>query len=144
MDTLIIKSLNDLKTAARQFIQLTEGSKKFAVYGRMGAGKTTFIKAVCRELGADEVVNSPSFAIINEYQTMSGLSIYHIDLYRIKNKEELFDLGYEDYFYSDAYVFIEWPENAGDILPDDILRVDIDESEDGSRVLTLEHKISGN
>lgn len=139
MDTLIIKSLNELKTVATQFIQLTEGSKKFAIYGSMGVGKTTFIKAVCRELGADEVVNSPSFAIINEYHTISGLSIYHIDLYRIKNKEELFDLGYEDYFYSNAYIFIEWPEKAGDILPDDILRVNIEASEDGSRVLTFEH-----
>jgi tRNA threonylcarbamoyladenosine biosynthesis protein TsaE len=139
MTTLIIKSLNEIKAVARQFIHLTGDSKKFAIYGRMGAGKTTFIKAVCRELGADEVVNSPSFAIINEYHTISGLSIYHIDLYRIKNKEELFDLGYEDYFYSNAYIFIEWPEKAGDILPDDILRVDIVEAEEGSRVLTFKH-----
>jgi tRNA threonylcarbamoyladenosine biosynthesis protein TsaE len=139
MDTLIIKSLNELRTVARQFIHLTAGLKKFAIYGRMGVGKTTFIKAVCRELGADEVVNSPSFAIINEYHTISGQSIYHIDLYRIRKKEELFDLGYEDYFYSNAYIFIEWPEKAGDILPDDILRVDIVEAEEGSRVLTFKH-----
>jgi len=137
MRSLTIRSLNGLNAIAKQFIQLTEGFRKFAVYGKMGVGKTTFIKAICLELGAKDVVNSPSFAIINEYQTASGTLIYHIDLYRIKDKEELFDLGYEDYFYSNAYIFIEWPENAGDILPEDILRVNIEESEDGSRIISL-------
>jgi tRNA threonylcarbamoyladenosine biosynthesis protein TsaE len=137
MKSLKIRSLNELNAVAAQFIQLTGGFKKFAIYGKMGAGKTTFIKALCSELGANEIVNSPSFAIINEYQTISGLSIYHIDLYRIKDKEELFDLGYEDYFYSNAYVFIEWPENAEEILPEDIIRVNIKESEDGSRIISF-------
>jgi len=137
MRFLTVHSLKELPVVAKQFIDLTEGSRKFAIYGKMGAGKTTFIKAVCLELGAKDIVSSPSFAIINEYQTMSGEFIYHFDLYRIRDKKELFDLGYEDYFYSNAYVFVEWPENAEEILPEDIFRVKIEESEDGSRILSL-------
>ncbi len=138
MRFLTVRSINDLPVIAKQFIRLTEGTGKYAVYGKMGAGKTTFIKAVCAELGAIDVVSSPSFAIINEYQTVTGTSIYHFDLYRIRDKKELFDLGYEDYFYGDAYVFIEWPENAEDILPENILRVRIEESEDGTRTISME------
>ncbi len=130
-------SLNDLPAVAKQFVEVTRGCKKFAIYGKMGAGKTTFIKAVCFELGANDIVSSPSFAIINEYQTVSGVPIYHFDLYRISDKKELFDLGYEDYFYSDAYVFIEWPENAEEILPENIIRVSIEEAEEGTRVISI-------
>ncbi|MBN2214454.1 MAG: tRNA (adenosine(37)-N6)-threonylcarbamoyltransferase complex ATPase subunit type 1 TsaE [Bacteroidales bacterium] len=137
MRSLTIPSLNELSAVAGQFLQLTRGTRKFAIHGKMGAGKTTFIKAVCDELGAKEVVNSPSFSIINEYQSGSGMSIYHIDLYRIRDKEELFDLGYEDYFYSNAYVFIEWPENAGELLPQDIIRVNIEEVENGGRIISI-------
>ncbi len=137
MRFLTIHSLSELPVVAKQFIEITEGSRKYAIYGKMGAGKTTFIKAVCLELGANDIVSSPSFAIINEYQSISGTLIYHFDLYRISDKKELFDLGYEDYFYSNAYVFIEWPENAEEILPEDIIRVKITESEDGTRIISL-------
>jgi len=137
MRFLTIHSLSELPVVAKQFIDITEGSRKYAIYGKMGVGKTTFIKAVCLELGAKDVVSSPSFAIINEYQTISGTLIYHFDLYRISDKKELFDLGYEDYFYSNAYVFIEWPENAEEILPEEIIRVKITESEDGTRIISL-------
>ena len=138
MGILTIHSLRELPLAAKQFIQITQGSRKYAIYGKMGAGKTTFIKAVCLELGANDVVSSPSFAIINVYQTLSGNSIYHFDLYRIRDKKELFDIGYEDYFFSDAYVFVEWPENAEEILPEDMIRVKITESDDGTRIITLQ------
>jgi tRNA threonylcarbamoyladenosine biosynthesis protein TsaE len=138
MRILTIHSLRELPSAAKQFIQITQGSRKYAIYGKMGAGKTTFIKAVCLELGANDVVSSPSFAIINVYQTLSGTSIYHFDLYRIRDKKELFDLGYEDYFYSDAYIFVEWPENAEEILPEDMIRLKITESDDGTRIITLQ------
>jgi tRNA threonylcarbamoyladenosine biosynthesis protein TsaE len=137
MRFLKVHSLGELPAVAKQFIHLTEGSGKYAIYGKMGVGKTTFIKAVCFELGAKDIVSSPSFAIINEYQTISGVLIYHFDLYRIRDKQELFDIGYEDYFYSDAYIFVEWPENAEEILPEDIQRVKIEESEDGSRTIFL-------
>lgn len=137
MRFLTIHSLSELPVVAKQFIDITEESRKYAIYGKMGVGKTTFIKAVCLELGANDIVSSPSFAIINEYQTISGTLIYHFDLYRISDKKELFDLGYEDYFYSNAYVFVEWPENAEEILPEDMIRVKITESEDGTRIISL-------
>lgn len=137
MKILTIRSLRELPLAAKQFVQITQGSRKYAIYGKMGVGKTTFIKAVCLELEASDVVSSPSFAIINVYQTLSGTSIYHFDLYRIRDKKELFDLGYEDYFYSDAYVFVEWPEKAEEILPEDMIRVNITESDDGTRIISL-------
>ena len=137
MKILTIRSLRELPFAAKQFVQITRGSRKYAIYGKMGVGKTTFIKAVCLELEANDVVSSPSFAIINVYQTLSGTSIYHFDLYRIRDKKELFDLGYEDYFYSDAYVFVEWPEKAEEIIPEDMIRVKITESDDGTRIISL-------
>jgi tRNA threonylcarbamoyladenosine biosynthesis protein TsaE len=108
----------------------------------MGAGKTTFVKAICEELGVEDVITSPTFAIINEYSLTSRHSpltstIYHFDFYRIKKLEEVYDMGYEDYFYSGALCFIEWPELIEEILPDDALRVSITEQEDGSRLVSF-------
>ena len=104
----------------------------------MGAGKTTFIKAVCEELGVTDVINSPTFAIINEYRSeTAGELIYHFDFYRINKVEEAFDFGYEDYFYSGALCFIEWPELIEELLPMDAVKVTIEEQADGSRVITL-------
>ncbi|MBN2480125.1 MAG: tRNA (adenosine(37)-N6)-threonylcarbamoyltransferase complex ATPase subunit type 1 TsaE, partial [Bacteroidales bacterium] len=117
MKTLIIDSLSKLDKAAEAFIKLTRGNQKFAFYGPMGSGKTTFIKAICHALGAVDVVTSPSFALINEYRSKDESMFYHIDLYRIESVEELYDIGYEEYFYSDAYCFIEWPEKAETLLP---------------------------
>jgi tRNA threonylcarbamoyladenosine biosynthesis protein TsaE len=137
MKTLHLKNLKELPAFAAEFVKETAGKEKFAFYGKMGAGKTTLIKAICAELGATDVVNSPTFALINEYPLRPGKVIYHFDLYRIKNIEELYDIGYEDYFYSNSYLFIEWPELAEEILPEDITRVYIKEIENGERSVSI-------
>lgn len=124
--------------AARTFADNMGEARVFAFYGTMGAGKTTFIKAVCEALGVRETVTSPTFAIVNEYQSETdGTVIYHFDFYRIKKIDEVYDMGYEDYFYSGAVNFIEWPELVEDLLPEDTVRVNITVAADGSRELTL-------
>ena len=109
----------------------------FAMYGKMGAGKTTFTKAVCECLGVEDVINSPTFAIVNEYRSDSSELIYHFDFYRIKKLEEVYDMGYEDYFYSGALCFIEWPELVEELLPGNTVKVTIEENEDGSRTVSF-------
>ena len=131
-----IKSLDQIREAAQQFISHIGDHRVFAFYGSMGAGKTTFIKAICEELGVGDVVTSPTFAIVNEYQTANGGTIYHFDFYRIKKLEEVYDMGYEDYFYSDALCFIEWPEMMEELLPDNAVRVNIKENADGTRTVS--------
>ena len=131
-----IKDLEHIREAAQEFISHMGDHRVFAFYGSMGAGKTTFIKALCEELGVTDVVTSPTFAIVNEYQA-SDRPIFHFDFYRIKKLEEVYDMGYEDYFYSGALCFIEWPELIEEILPDDAVRVSISEQEDGSRLVTF-------
>jgi len=132
-----IQSLDTIHDAAKQFIAAMGESTIFAFYGKMGAGKTTFIKAVCEELGVKDVINSPTFSIINEYRSeTSGELIYHFDFYRIKKEEEAYDFGYEDYFDSGCLCFIEWPELIEDLLPSDAVKVTIEEQEDGSRMIT--------
>lgn len=128
-----ITSLEQIHDAARQFIEAMGDNTVFAFYGKMGAGKTTFIKAVCECLGVEDVINSPTFAIVNEYRSGSGELIYHFDFYRIKKLEEVYDMGYEDYFYSGALCFIEWPELVEDLLPADAVKVSIEEDENGTR-----------
>ncbi len=131
-----INSLEHLHEAARTFIEAMDDHTVFAMYGKMGAGKTTFTKAVCECLGVEDVINSPTFAIVNEYRSSStGELIYHFDFYRIKKLEEVYDMGYEDYFYSGALCFIEWPELIEDLLPEDTVKVYIEENEDGSRCI---------
>lgn len=133
-----IKSLSEIEEAAKSFVEAMDQSTVFAFYGKMGAGKTTFIKAVCEILGVTDVVNSPTFSIVNEYRSdTTGELIYHFDFYRIKKLEEVYDMGYEDYFYSGAVCFIEWPELIEDLLPGDAVKVMIEEKEDGSRVVTF-------
>ena len=141
---IIIKDIEHIREAAREFINQIGDRRVFAFYGKMGAGKTTFVKAICEELGVDDVITSPTFAIINEYtidklqtSNIKHQSIYHFDFYRIKKIEEVYDMGYEDYFYSGALCFIEWPELIEDILPDDAVHVNITEQEDGSRLVTF-------
>lgn len=137
MNEIIIKDLESIRDAARQFVTQMDQGSVFAFYGGMGAGKTTFIKAVCEELGVDDVVMSPTFAIVNEYRSATtGELVYHFDFYRIKKLEEVYDLGYEDYFYSGATCFIEWPELIEELLPSDAVRIKIEEAPDGSRILT--------
>ena len=138
-----IKDLGNIQEAARLFIEQIGDHKVFAFYGKMGAGKTTFIKAICEELGVNDVITSPTFAIINEYRTspkgrLVETTIYHFDFYRIKKLEEVYDMGYEDYFYSGALCFIEWPELIEDLLPDDAVKVNIEENADGTRSVTFE------
>ena len=129
-----IQDLEHINEAAKQFVDQIGDHKVFAFYGSMGAGKTTFIKAVCEELGVEDVITSPTFAIINEYEARDGV-IYHFDFYRIKKLEEVYDMGYEDYFYSGALCFIEWPELIEEVLPEDAVKVSITEKEDGSRAI---------
>ncbi|MBO7112039.1 MAG: tRNA (adenosine(37)-N6)-threonylcarbamoyltransferase complex ATPase subunit type 1 TsaE [Bacteroidaceae bacterium] len=138
MTTITIKDLDHIEEAAREFIKNMGDDTVFAFYGKMGAGKTTFIKALCKLLGVEDEVNSPTFAIINEYRSETTAElIYHFDFYRIKKLEEVYDLGYEDYFYSGALCFIEWPELVEELLPLDAKKVTITENSDGSRTITL-------
>ena len=134
-----INSLDSIHEAAKQFIAAMGDNTVFAFYGKRGAGKTTFIKAVCEELGVTDVINSPTFAIVNEYRSdETGELIYHFDFYRIKKLDEVYDMGYEDYFYSGALCFIEWPELVEELLPGNAVKVEIEESEDGSRIMHFE------
>jgi tRNA threonylcarbamoyladenosine biosynthesis protein TsaE len=134
-----IENLDNIRAAAHEFIQNMGDAHVFAFYGKMGAGKTTFVKAICEELGVKDVITSPTFAIINEYtsSTQGGSPIFHFDFYRIKKLEEVYDMGYEDYFYCGALCFIEWPELIEELLPDDAVRVSITEQSDGSRLVTF-------
>lgn len=130
-----IDSLDNIHAAAKQFVDNMGTSKVFAFYGKMGAGKTTFIKAICEVFGVDDVITSPTFAIVNEYTAVSGTPLYHFDFYRIKKIEEVYDMGYEDYFYSNNLCFLEWPELIENLLPGDAVRVTIREEEDGTRTV---------
>lgn len=133
-----IESLDHIHEAAQQFIDNMGKGNVFAFYGKMGAGKTTFIKAICERLQVDDVITSPTFSIVNEYYSNKlDDSIYHFDFYRIKKVEEVFDMGYEDYFYSGRLCFLEWPELIEGLLPKDAVKVHIMEQEDGSRFITF-------
>lgn len=134
---IILKNIDGIGEAAQEFIDNMGDNTIFAFYGKMGAGKTTFIKAVCEALGVKDVINSPTFAIVNEYLAGNGEPIYHFDFYRIKKEQEVLDIGYEDYIYSDCLCFMEWPELIEDLLPDDAVKVTITEKEDGSRVISM-------
>ncbi len=154
---IIIKDIDHIREAAREFINHIGTRRVFAFYGHMGAGKTTFIKAVCEELGVSDVITSPTFAIVNEYQVApttqqpspitqqpspitqqpSPQVIFHFDFYRIKKIEEVYDMGYEDYFYSGSLCFIEWPELIEELLPEDAVKVTISQQTDGQRIVTL-------
>ncbi|MDY6248007.1 MAG: tRNA (adenosine(37)-N6)-threonylcarbamoyltransferase complex ATPase subunit type 1 TsaE [Prevotella sp.] len=146
-----IENIDQIRSAAREFIEkvLPEHSV-IAFYGAMGAGKTTFIKALCEELGVTDTVTSPTFALVNEYSIPTSQkeaspvggrlegAIVHFDFYRIKRLEEVYDMGYEDYFYQkNALCLIEWPELVEELLPDDALRVEISEESDGSRKIKV-------
>lgn len=133
-----INGIEGLEEAAKAFVAAMGERSVFAFYGKMGAGKTTFIKALCKALGIEDIVNSPTFALVNEYRSdTTGELVYHFDFYRINKIEEVYDMGYEDYFYSGAVCLIEWPELVEDLLPEDAVRMEIVENADGSRTLTL-------
>lgn len=139
MQTIQISSLENIREAAKEFIAAMDDRTVFAFRGNMGAGKTTFIKAICEELGVEDVINSPTFAIVNEYRSdETGELIYHFDFYRINKLSEAEDIGTEDYFYSGALCFIEWPEKIEELLPGDVVDVNISENPDGTRTVTVD------
>jgi len=135
--TISIPTLNELSHAADIFLTVTGGRGVYAFYGDLGSGKTTFIKAVCEQMGVTDTINSPTFAIINEYSLPDGEPLYHIDLYRLKDESELINLGCEEYFESGHPCFIEWPEKAESWLPEQTVRVSISIEADGSRKVTI-------
>ena len=135
--TIKINGLNEYPNAAKWFTTFLQKGHIFAFYGKMGSGKTTFIKNLCEELGVEDTINSPTFAIVNEYEDREANTIFHFDFYRIKSLTEVYNMGYEEYFYSNAYCFIEWPELIEELLPEEHIRVDISEESDGSRTITV-------
>ena len=133
-----INGIEGLEEAAKTFVNAMGERSVFAFYGKMGVGKTTFIKAICEELKVEDVITSPTFAIVNEYSSSSRFStIYHFDFYRIKKLEEVYDMGYEEYFYSGFPCFIEWPELVENLLPDNAIRVTIERLTDEKRRITF-------
>jgi tRNA threonylcarbamoyladenosine biosynthesis protein TsaE len=134
---ILIKDKRHLSAASRRLLEFAQGKKILAFYGSMGAGKTTIIKAVCKVLGAVDIVSSPTFTLVNEYKTSQGDSLFHIDFYRIKKKEEVFDFGIEEYLSSGSYCFMEWPELVEDILPPETVRIKISVGENQERILEI-------
>lgn len=135
---ITISSIEQIASSAEEFVSAMGNRKIFAFYGKMGVGKTTFIKAVCETLGVTDVINSPTFAIVNEYLDGNDQPIYHFDFYRIKKEEEVYDIGFEDYVSSGNLCLMEWPELIEDLLPEETVRVHIEERDDGSRVVTMD------
>jgi tRNA threonylcarbamoyladenosine biosynthesis protein TsaE len=134
---LNIQSLSELPSAASAILNTADNHRIFLFYGDMGAGKTTLIKALCEKLGVVETVTSPTFSIVNEYRGKTE-KIYHFDFYRLKNETEALDLGYEEYFYSGAYCFIEWPDKIHSLLPDHFISIKIEVTGDNSRQINIE------
>jgi tRNA threonylcarbamoyladenosine biosynthesis protein TsaE len=132
---IIIRHKKNLPAAVRKLLKLSGNSRLFAFYGPMGAGKTTIIKAICEVLGAVDLVSSPTFTIVNEYRTSNGESLYHIDFYRIKKRDEVFDFGAEEYLSAGSYCFIEWPELIEDMLPPGTVKVRISVGDNEERIL---------
>ena len=132
-----ISSLAELPTAVKTLLDFADNEKIFLFYGQMGAGKTTFIKALCKGLGIIEPVTSPTFSIVNEYSG-SNAKIYHFDFYRLKKQDEALDMGYEEYFYSNQYCFIEWPEKIPDLLPLHYIKINISVTDEQVRTFTFE------
>lgn len=139
-ETIIVNGLEDYPEAAVRFTGFLDKGNIFAFYGKMGSGKTTFIKSICEELGVEDSINSPTFAIVNEYEDKEKRTIYHFDFYRIKSVEEVYNMGYEEYIYSNAICFMEWPELIEELLPEECIKVYINENADGSRTIRVVEK----
>ena len=135
---LLLNNLSDIDAVAQQFLENMGDRNIFAFYGEMGVGKTTFIKALCKSLGVTETITSPTFAIVNEYSKEGGEPIYHFDFYRIKNIEEAYDFGYEDYFFSGHLCFIEWPELVEPLLPEGVVKVQIEIMDNEQRAIIID------
>ena len=135
---LTINSIEEIHDTAKKFVKKIGDKKIFAFNGKMGAGKTTFIKAICEVMGVKETINSPTFSIVNEYEAADGSIIYHFDCYRINKIQEALDLGAEEYLYSGNLCFIEWSENIAPLLPDNLVNVNIEEIENGKRQIIIQ------
>ncbi|MDR2650828.1 MAG: tRNA (adenosine(37)-N6)-threonylcarbamoyltransferase complex ATPase subunit type 1 TsaE [Prevotellaceae bacterium] len=138
MLSIEIPDLTKLGDAVKILLDEINDKHIVAFYGKMGAGKTTIIKEICRQLNVTDIVNSPTFALVNEYHCTDGKSIFHFDFYRINKLDEAYDLGYEEYFYSNNLCLIEWAEKIEQLLPDDALIVKIEETDNGKRIVTIE------
>lgn len=138
MQTFTAHTADELKNVAPKIIEAFGDRRIIAFDAPMGAGKTTLIKALCEEMGSNSIVNSPTFAIVNDYELPDGNSVYHFDLYRLKNIGEAIDMGCEDYFYSGCFCFVEWPDVADAILPADTVRLTISVADDGTRTISIE------
>ena len=140
---ITISDINDIERAASEFVQYISEcdaqSNIFAFYGNMGAGKTTFITAICKVLGVEDTVNSPTFTIVNEYRAAKGFPIYHFDFYRINKLQEAYEIGIDEYFGGDGLCLIEWPEKIEELLPQDIVSVNIKTLENGSREVVVSY-----
>lgn len=123
--TIEINSEDQLDEVAKSLLKFAQGEKFIVFEGDMAAGKTTFIKAFCKVLGSEDIINSPTFSIVNEYDSSNGI-IFHFDFYRLKNIQEAYDIGYEEYFYSNLYCLVEWPQKVEELLPDHYIKVKID------------------
>ena len=132
--TLFAKNVEQLNSIAQQILDYTSSHKKFAFYGKMGVGKTTLIKALSLQLGVTDLVSSPTFSIVNEYQADQNTKIYHFDFYRIEDEKEAYDMGYEEYFFSNAYCFIEWPEKIPHLIEEDMVQIKMSVSLNGRRI----------
>ena len=135
---LLVNNLAELDATAASILSFAPQNRVFVFYGEMGAGKTTLIKSLCKELGVTDNISSPTFAIVNEYQAVSN-TIYHFDFYRLKTETEAMDMGFEEYLYSNNYCFIEWPEKIPELLPESYISIKIQVVADGARYITVEH-----
>ena len=135
--SIVVKSIDSISSSAQEFLQLVSEKRVFAFHGKMGAGKTTFIKAVCQALGVNDIINSPTFSIVNEYLCSNGEVVYHFDCYRIDDLRDAVDMGAEEYLYSGDYCFVEWPDNIAPLLPGDTVHVEIREIENGEREIVI-------
>lgn len=138
MHILEINGIQELDAVAQRFWELVKDRRVLAFYGQMGAGKTTFITALCRVLGVEDTVNSPTFTLVNEYEAGDGMPIWHFDFYRIERLEEALDIGFEEYLYGDGLCLIEWPENIGPLLPEDCLKVRLEVTGDDRRRISFD------
>jgi len=132
---VVAKSLKDLPKIASAILADLSEERIFAFNAKMGAGKTTLIKAICKVLNVKEIVSSPTFSLVNEYTSEKFGPVFHFDFYRIKKIDEVYDIGYEEYLFSDAYCFIEWPELVVDLLPEKFVQIDIEVGEDEERTI---------
>lgn len=138
MKEITVNGLGDLPDAAEDILAALDGRNVVALYGPMGAGKTTLVREICARLGSEDTVTSPTFALINRYDTAEGNAIFHFDFYRIEREEEAFDMGYEEYFYSDGLCLVEWPEKVENLLPDDVMKVTITPTSPTRRTIVID------